>query len=87
MPRCTGSTSILLGDLDNESRKYLNQVRPVLHDRLEPDVLRGGLPVGNEVEHMLAVCYLSTLFTDLTCKFHTEAGEHRLVGGRILHLE
>lgn len=56
-----------------------NEVRAVLHDLLETNVLLRALPAWNKVEHVLAVGGLAIVLASLACQLHAERLEDGLL--------
>ena len=56
-----------------------DEVRSVLHDCLQTDVLVRALPAGNQVEHVLAVGGLALILALGTCKLHAKGLEDGLL--------
>lgn len=52
-----------------------NEIRPVLHDCLEPNMLLGALPAWCKVQHVLAFCGLSIVLALGARKLHAKRFE------------
>lgn len=82
------SAKDLLQGVEGEPAQLaLNEIRPVLHDRLELDVPVPALPTRNQVEHVRALSCPPVLSAGGACQSDGEGGEEREVGGLVPHAQ
>ena len=78
----------LLQAVESQTRELgLNEVGPVLHDRLELDMPVPALPPGDQMQHVGALRSLPVLFALAAGQGDAQRGEHGLVGNPVPHPE
>ena len=82
-----GAEDLLQGVEGEPTQFTLDEVGPVLHDRLELDVPVPALPPRHQVEHVRALSCLPVLSTGGAGERYTEGGEEREVGGLVPHAQ
>jgi hypothetical protein len=65
----------------------LDQIRPVLHDRLQPNVTLGALPARDQMKQMDAFTRLPVLYTLFAGEFDAQRGEDRHPSRFVAHFD